>query len=113
MKCSGVFILLTTLTVAGAFGMVQRSSPAAAPTTAVEWAFDQAGHLRSWQPNGHLRDVTVTNGAMSARAVGHDPMLVLNERLELSASPWQVIEVRLKADRDGECEWVIAYRLHV
>jgi uncharacterized repeat protein (TIGR01451 family) len=84
------------------------ADPAPAPTapgkTLVEWTFDRPGDLQGWQPNADLKDVTVTNGVLSARAVGSDPILVLNAPLAWPASPWQGIEVRLKADRDGECE---------
>ncbi|MCX7007145.1 MAG: hypothetical protein NTY53_07840, partial [Kiritimatiellaeota bacterium] len=70
-----------------------------------EWTFDQPGNLRGWVPNGHLKDVAVTNGALVCRAVGHDPILELHTPLSFKATPFQQIEVRLKADRDGEAEF--------
>ncbi|MCB1128851.1 MAG: hypothetical protein KDM81_20305, partial [Verrucomicrobiae bacterium] len=66
-----------------------------------EWTFDQPGDLQGWQPNGHLTDVVVTNGTLNCRAVGSDPILELRPLLEVPASPWQIVEIRLKADRDG------------
>ncbi len=71
----------------------------------LDWTFDHAGDLRGWQPNGHLREVAVTNGALRCRAEGSDPILELRPLLDLSATPWQILEVRLKADRHGEAEW--------
>ncbi|MBM4093456.1 MAG: hypothetical protein FJ276_29205, partial [Planctomycetes bacterium] len=88
-----------------AFAAGPESAPDPPAKTLVRWSFEQAGDLQGWQPNGHLQGVTASNGVLSARAVGHDPMFVLTGPLELRASPWQVVEVRLKADRDGECEW--------
>jgi len=70
----------------------------------VEWTFDQPGNLQGWQPNAHLTNTTVANGAITCRSVGHDPMFILGPLLNLPASPWQAIEVRLKADRDGGAE---------
>jgi hypothetical protein len=71
----------------------------------VEWAFDRGGDLEGWFPNGHLADVVVTHGALSCRAVGADPILELRPLLDLQTSPWQVIELRLKADHDGVAEF--------
>jgi hypothetical protein len=70
----------------------------------VEWRFDRAGDFEGWQPNAQLTNVVVTNGLLACRAVGSDPILELNSVLNLKASPWQVVEIRLKADRDGMAE---------
>jgi hypothetical protein len=69
-----------------------------------EWNFGRPGVLQGWQPNADLTNVVVTNGALSCRAVGNDPILALRPLLDLQASPWQVVELRLKADRDGTAE---------
>lgn len=76
----------------------------AAETALVEWRFQQAGDLLGWQPNGHLTEVAVTNGALALRGAGSDPILELRPLLDLPASPWQVVEVTLQADRDGVAE---------
>lgn len=76
---------------------------AAAPVA--EWRFDQPGNLRGWVPNAHLKEVVVKDGALICRAVGHDPILELRTPLEFKATPFQQIEVRLKADREGEAEF--------
>ena len=68
------------------------------------WTFGQPGDLQGWQPNGHLTGVKVAAGALVCRAVGADPILELRTPLRFAASPWQVVEIRLKTDRDGECE---------
>ena len=69
-----------------------------------EWGFDRAGDAQGWQANAHLTDVVVTNGTLNCRATGSDPILELRPLLELPASPWQVVEIRLRADRDGVAE---------
>jgi hypothetical protein len=76
----------------------------AAPAPLAEWHFNRAGILESWQPNGYLTDVVVTNGALSCRAIGADPILEYRPLLDLKASPWQAVEIRQKADRDGMAE---------
>ena len=68
------------------------------------WTFDRKGDLQGWQPNGHLTGVKVAGGALLCRAVGADPLLELRSPLIFTASPWQVVEIRLKTDRGGECE---------
>lgn len=70
-----------------------------------EWRFDRPGDFEGWQPNAHLTDAVVTNGVCAFRAVGSDPILELGSFLNLKASPWQVVEIRLKADRDGTAEF--------
>jgi uncharacterized repeat protein (TIGR01451 family) len=80
------------------------SSRATAPERiVVEWTFD--GDLQHWAPNGHLADVHVADGALQCRGVGSDPILELRTRLDVPASPWQLLEVRLRADRDGAAEF--------
>ena len=78
---------------------------APAQRAAAEWVFDQPGNLLGWQPNGHLAGVRVAAGALSCRATGADPILEFKAPLDITASPWQVIEVRMKASQDGECEF--------
>ena len=77
----------------------------AAAAAPVEWNFDRAGDLQGWQPNGHLTGVAVSNGVLSCRAVGSDPILELRAPLDIPATPWQQLVVRLKADRDGVAEF--------
>jgi len=76
----------------------------AAERTLAEWTFDREGDLQGWQPNGHLVDVKVSAGTLTAQGAGADPILELQPRLDLKASPWQFFEARLKADRDGIAE---------
>ena len=80
--------------------------PAAARGAAplAEWTFDQPGDLQGWQPNGDLADVAVANGALACRAIGSDPILHLQPLLAVTATPRQQIEIRLKADHNGQAE---------
>lgn len=70
-----------------------------------EWQFDRPNDLQGWQPNSQIKDVKVSNGILSFRTVGSDPILELGAPFEISASPWNAIEIRLKADRDGTAEF--------
>lgn len=69
------------------------------------WRFDRDGELLGWRANGHLTNVAVVAGALHARAVGPDPILELQPLLDFEASPWQCIEIRLKASREGTAEF--------
>jgi len=69
-----------------------------------EWTFDEPGDLQGWQPNGHLTEVAVTNGNLTCRAIGSDPILELRPLLDFVASAFQLVEIRLRADQDGTAE---------
>jgi hypothetical protein len=71
----------------------------------VAWSFDRARELEGWRPNAHCAEVQVSDGALDVRTTGPDPILELQAPLGIPASPWQYIEVRLKADHDGTCEF--------
>lgn len=73
--------------------------------TRAEWTFDRPGDFEGWRPNGHLADAVVRNGLLECRAVGGDPILELTAPFDFEASPWQYLEVRLRASRDGTGEW--------
>ncbi len=70
-----------------------------------QWQFERNGDLQGWQPNSQVKDVKVANGILSFRTEGDDPILELRAPFEIPTSPWQVIEIRLKADRDGVAEF--------
>ena len=96
------FFLLAVLLVLPA-SLRGAATPAGAATL-IEWTFDRPSDLRGWQPNGHLTGVTVSNGVLACRAIGSDPILELRPLINLKTSPWQQIEIRLKADHDGRAE---------
>lgn len=97
-----------------AFGLVSiRLAPAAraqvrdtnaAERSLASWSFTRAGTQEGWVANAHLTDVIVRDGVLSCRATGPDPILELQPRLDLPVTPWQVVEIRLQADRDGMAE---------
>jgi len=70
-----------------------------------EWNFDKAGDLQGWQPNAQITDIKVANGVLSFRTVGDDPILYLRAPFEIPASPWHVIEIRMRATSDGMAEF--------
>ena len=69
--------------------------------TLAEWKFARPGDLHDWRPNAHLADVIITNGALTCRGTGSNPILEYRGRLQIQATAFQQIEVRLKADQDG------------
>ncbi|HWH72596.1 MAG TPA: hypothetical protein VNT26_24755, partial [Candidatus Sulfotelmatobacter sp.] len=82
------------------------SPPAiAADRTLAEWTFNQNGDLQGWAPSQQLEGVVVTNGVLTCKATGSDPILLFSGPLELKTSPWQAIEIRLKADREGTADF--------
>ncbi|MHC1762712.1 MAG: glycoside hydrolase family 99-like domain-containing protein [Verrucomicrobiia bacterium] len=80
-------------------------SPAAPQTRPViEWGFDRDGDLEGWHPNAQLTNVRVKDGALHARGEGSDPIFELQAPIQIQASPWQQVELRVKADYDGTAE---------
>ena len=73
--------------------------------TVREWPFNQPGDLEGWRANGDLASVAISDGALHCRAIGSDPILELTAPLDFPASPWQFLEVRLRATADGTAEW--------
>jgi hypothetical protein len=69
-----------------------------------QWTFDRPGDLEGWEPNSHLKPVKVADGVVSCQAVNSDPMFILKPLINIPATPWQFVEFKLKADRDGTCE---------
>ena len=85
--------------------MLRSTSATAADRILVEWSFDQKGERQGWIPSQQIDNFTITNGVLTFHATGPDPILMYSERLELKTSPWQAIEMRLKADRDGTADF--------
>ncbi len=65
------------------------------------WEFNQDGNLEGWQPNGHVAQPGVTNGVLSFGTRGSDPIFDYQRPLDIRATPWQAVELRLRADADG------------
>jgi hypothetical protein len=66
-----------------------------------EWRFDQGG-TQGWDAKvNHVADVRVADGALQARILDWDPW-VTSPQFEVPASPYQVLEVRLKTDCGGQ-----------
>lgn len=96
-----------TALLAAALWLWMPTGPAAAAPSQnetaklLEWKFDKPGDLQGWRPNNDLKDVSVSNGILSCRGAGSNPILELGELINLKTSPRQQIEVRLKTDHDG------------
>ena len=65
------------------------------------WDFDTDADRNAWQPNGHVADMRIENGALCGKTVDWDPMF-FSPILEVPATPWQYVLLRIKADRPGE-----------
>jgi hypothetical protein len=92
--------------------LTQTPASPANSRTLFEWTFDRANDLQGWSPNSHLTDVKVASGTLAARADGPDPILELQPLLNIPASPWQQIEIRIKADHDGISEFFWSNTAH-
>lgn len=75
-------------------------APSGAQRSLIEWRFDD-GEMHGWVANGDVTDVRTTGGALHCRGAGGDPIVELAPTFEIPASPWQAIEIKMKADRDG------------
>ena len=73
--------------------------------TIVEWHFNKSGDFEGWTPNREVVDAKVENGVLSFKTVGDDPIWEYRLPLDFPASPWQAIEIRMRADRDGTAEF--------
>lgn len=104
-----VGLVLMTLALAISIGVRMTMKKASGQTMTekiiAEWNFDKDGDLEGWQANAHLTDVQVKGGVLSFRGIGSDPILEFRPLLDIPASPFQVIEIRMKADRDGVAEF--------
>ncbi len=83
----------------------QPTSAQAQQRVVVEWNFNKDGDFEGWTPNREIVDAKVEGGILSFKTVGADPIFEYRLPLDIPASPWHVIEVRLKADRDGAAEF--------
>lgn len=76
---------------------------AAAPEKVAGWEFDSEQDLQVWQPNAHLKDVTITGGTLKARTVDWDPFLLCRQ-VQFDTGPRQYVVLRMKASRPGVAE---------
>jgi len=108
-KAAGVFVVWL---VAVAFSAVVRfrapsdePSPQNSRQTVIEWNFSRDDDFEGWMLNREVVEAKVKGGVLSFRTVGDDPIWEYRLPLEIPASPWQAIEIRLRADRDGVAEF--------
>ena len=72
------------------------------PTTLVELGVSRAA--AQWTANQDMADLTADGERVRFRTVGGDPILVYKPAFRVKANAWQVIEIPMKADRDGLME---------
>ncbi|MBM3290423.1 MAG: hypothetical protein FJY92_09750, partial [Candidatus Hydrogenedentes bacterium] len=68
-----------------------------------QWDFDSQDAPQAWAPNGHLANVSVHDGIVSADATDWDPSFGCRS-FEFAATPWQYVHIRIKANRPGACD---------
>ncbi len=95
----------------GLFGLVLRLPCAAVFSssqpffeTVMEWNFSQQTGFMGWQPNSEIISARFEGDHLHFETIGTDPIWEYTLPFELTATPWQVIELRLKSDRDGMAE---------
>ncbi len=88
----GKLIVAAAMTCAIAWGQ---------PRSLIEWRFD-AG-LEGWRAANHVEGLRADDGAMIGRATDWDPF-VTSPQFEIAATPWQVVELRLRSRIGGMAE---------
>jgi len=69
-----------------------------------EWRFDVPDEAEGWDvTTNHVDEVSVSDGALQGRILDWDPFL-RSPLFEIKASPWQVVEIRMKTDCPGDAE---------
>ncbi|MGC8668135.1 MAG: glycoside hydrolase family 99-like domain-containing protein [Chthonomonadales bacterium] len=71
----------------------------------IEWRFDRPAASHAWLANRDVADVRWDRSGLRFRGAGPDPILECVEPFEISATPWQAIEITLAADHDGTAEF--------
>lgn len=64
----------------------------------IEWTFDT--NEEGWGAPNHVSDLHVERGALQGRIMDWDPF-VRSPEFEILATPWQMVEIRLKTDCGG------------
>lgn len=72
----------------------------AAPQVVKEWKFDAAGDVEGWGNFNHMKDVTAAEGSLQGQLTDWDPF-IKSAQFEIAATPWQVVDIRLKTDCGG------------
>jgi Glycosyltransferase WbsX len=85
-------------------GLLVTGGASAQEKTLVEWTFDKPGDLQGWVPANMVADVKAVDGMMTGRITDWDPFL-FSPDFEITPSPWQRIEVRMKCPKGGGCEF--------
>jgi hypothetical protein len=66
--------------------------------TLIEWTFDEGDE--GWLAANHVTDLRVEDGALHGRIMDWDPF-IRGPEFEIPATPWQMIELRVKTDCGG------------
>ena len=69
--------------------------------TLVEWNFDSPND--AWTQTIRVADIAVKDGCVLGRTIGRDPSIA-GPAFEIQASPYQFVEIRMKASKDGHGE---------
>ncbi|MGQ9730676.1 MAG: glycoside hydrolase family 99-like domain-containing protein [Candidatus Zipacnadales bacterium] len=69
--------------------------------TLIEWTFDE--DMQGWGSPHHVSELRVEEGALQGRLMDWDPF-VRSPQFEITAKPWQAIQLRMKTDCGGSAE---------
>jgi len=68
--------------------------------TLIEWNFDSPEDAAAWTVTSNIADLAVKDGCLTGRAAGSDPSFMC-PLLEIPASAYQFVEIRMKCTRSG------------
>ncbi len=90
-----LFPILAVLLVA-----LPSAARALAANTLVEWNFDSPGDTAGWTVANNVEGLTVKDGCLVGRTVGHDPNIA-SPLFDIKASPYQYVEIRMRCSKPG------------
>lgn len=65
-------------------------------TIPTAWEFDQSGNDEGWLPWNQLTPFTISEGVLQTSSIGNDPYMLFDPILNLDASIYKTIEIRMK-----------------
>jgi hypothetical protein len=77
---------------------------AAQASRAPLWSWSAAEGRAAWAINSDVADVADDANGLTFRTIGPDPIFELRTLFDIAATPWETVEIRLKASRDGLAE---------
>ena len=99
---------MSLLPIIGCVATAVVGSPAVrsadAPDRQVLWQWKAADGLDDWRINGQIGQLRGAGRAVAFSTDGPDPIMEYVPHLDIPASAWQAVEVRMRADSEGLAE---------